>query len=187
MPLLKRSKDPTTIKKNDPITQTQEHSPMPAYSAAASSEMPASSPDITAAFSNLKLGPTTNDFPNPDQCLAHLKLLEAFHQLREDVALRDGLFGIMDSFVPDNLGAEKHAEILMKIREKRWAVYVAKSVQRFQAWWTLCVQPHAQKLSQSQMENRSFAIPEQGDKLSFEPNSLPPPGKCDRMDIVYNY
>ncbi len=48
-------------------------------------------PDITAAFSNLDL--KASGKPAVDQCIAHLKLLEAFHQLREDAATQDGHVG----------------------------------------------------------------------------------------------
>ena len=67
-------------------------SPPPAYIANTSGETNANPQNLTAAFSNLKLDDSI--IPNPDQCIAHLKLLEAFHQLREDTALHDGLFNI---------------------------------------------------------------------------------------------
>ena len=46
--------------------------------------------DITSHFAKLDLNSTSSK-PTVDQCIAHLKLLEAFHQLREDVATSDGL------------------------------------------------------------------------------------------------
>jgi hypothetical protein len=75
-------------------------------------------------------------------CIAHLKLLEAFAQLREDVGNTDDLFGIVTPDVPlpstddpENTKALGH----IRVREKRWAVYVARAVERFQKWWDLCV------------------------------------------------
>ena len=78
---------------------------------------------------------------------AHLKLLESFHQLREDIALHDGIFGIWDSFVPSTRSEREQAEILLKIREKRWAIYVAKAASRFQTWWQASVEPGTGMLS----------------------------------------
>ncbi|KAL8698090.1 MAG: hypothetical protein Q9201_006762 [Fulgogasparrea decipioides] len=94
-------------------------------------------PDLTAAFSELHLlgNPAK---PTPDQCLDHLKLLEAFHQLREDVATTDGLYGIHDSFVDAIIPTEEEterAQLLLKLREKRWAIYVTKAVWRYETWW----------------------------------------------------
>ena len=105
---------------------SKDHSPPPSYSA--------DPPDITAAFSNLSLGRETAK-PTRDQCIAHLKLLECFHQLRETVATNDGLFGIRDDFAEQGLAPGDKADLLVKIREKRWAIYVAKAAKRFEAWW----------------------------------------------------
>ncbi|KAL8744796.1 MAG: hypothetical protein Q9184_007953 [Pyrenodesmia sp. 2 TL-2023] len=89
-------------------------------------------PDWKTAAPSLDLHATT-DKPTADQCLAHLKVLEAFHQLREDVATTDGLYGIYDRFVDDTNTAR--TQLLRKIREKRWAVYVTKATKRFEQWW----------------------------------------------------
>ena len=118
------------------IDKSNQLPPPPAYSL--------DPPDITAAFANLNLEDT--DKPTPGRCIAHLKLLEAFHQLRCDVATNDGLFGIKDEFAPPGLSEQKHAETLLKIREKRWAIYVAKAAGRFEKWWRVCVEPGAEML-----------------------------------------
>ena len=81
---------------------------------------------------------------SPDHCIAHLKLLEAFFQLREEVGNSDELFGIPG---PDFGGAlatgessqNDQALAQIKVREKRWAVYVARAVDRFSKWWDKCV------------------------------------------------
>ncbi|KAL8905310.1 MAG: hypothetical protein Q9171_006719 [Xanthocarpia ochracea] len=94
--------------------------------------------DPTAAFAHLSL-PVSSNKPTPDRCLAHLKLLEAFHCLREDIATSDGLFGIYDHFVNEVYPSEgfddKRAQLLLKLREKRWAVYVTKAQRRYATWW----------------------------------------------------
>ena len=32
------------------------------------------------------------------------------------------------------------------IQEKRWEIYVAKAVQRFEKWWTVCIEKTAKRL-----------------------------------------
>ncbi|KAL9099042.1 MAG: hypothetical protein Q9163_005397, partial [Psora crenata] len=172
MPLRKRSTDRYTLEKHAFPSSLGDHSQPPAYTPDPPSIAHDSPPDITAAFSSLRLD--SSPFPTPDQCIAHLKLLEAFHQLREDVALRDSLFGIRDSFVPEDASAEKRREVLRKVREKRWAVYVAKAVQRFEKWWKVCVCPQASKLKQSQMQTMMTRNPDKGAIMRVEADDLPP-------------
>lgn len=130
-------------------------------------------PDITAAFSSLKL--EDSDKPTPDQCIAHLKLLEAFHQLREDVATNDGLFGLRDDFVPQGVDEQQRAETLLKIREKRWAIYVAKAARRFERWWQVSVEPGVEMLSQKAMAAEHFDHDRH--PLFFSKEALPPLGE----------
>src|SRR5947207_3448649 len=54
--------------------------------------------------------------------------------LREEVAETDGLFGINDSLA-SRFSGKSREELIVKIREKRWAVYVTRAVDRFQQWW----------------------------------------------------
>lgn len=75
--------------------------------------------------------------PTTDECIAHLKLLTALHHLREEISETDGLFGIQDSQA-DFFGSHQPTA-KVKIREKRWAVYVARAVDRFEKWWDVCV------------------------------------------------
>ncbi|KAL9131574.1 MAG: hypothetical protein Q9217_000531 [Psora testacea] len=172
MPLTKPFTNPHSPEKSTLSYPSPDHSPPPVYTSEAPSVANDTTPDITAAFSSLNLD--TSAFPTPDQCLAHLKLLEAFHQLREDVALRDGLFGIRDSSVSKHASEEKQREVLMKIREKRWAVYVAKAVKRFEKWWAICVCPQASKLEQKQMQAEMTRTPDRGEKMNIDINQLPP-------------
>ena len=87
---------------------------------------------LSAAFSSLRLSETPPDFPQTDTCLAHLKLLSAFHALKEDVGYTDGLFNLWDAKCEllDN-----RDETLAKMREKRWVLFVARAVERFEDWW----------------------------------------------------
>lgn len=80
--------------------------------------------------------------PTVDQCIAHLKLLECFHELRETVATTDGLYGIKDDYASSAANESSRASLLTKIREKRWSIYVTQAVKRFELWWTNCIEPH---------------------------------------------
>ena len=135
-------------------------------------------PDITAAFSKLNLVSSTK--PTPDLCIAHLKLLEAFHQLREDVACEDGLFGIRDAFANAAQSDQERAKLLAKVREKRWQVYVTKASKRFERWWITCVEPSDEKdrlLAQSKMPSIFRHGPDQGGRLEWNRDDLPPLGR----------
>ncbi|KAI4284227.1 MAG: hypothetical protein L6R38_001558 [Xanthoria sp. 2 TBL-2021] len=82
---------------------------------------------------------TSSTIPTSGQCREHLKLLEALHLLREDVATTDGLYGIYDRFVDDVYPGkeldEKRAQLLLKLREKRWAIYVTNAERRYTIWF----------------------------------------------------
>ena len=135
-------------------------------------------PDITAAFSKLNLAPSAK--PTPDVCIAHLKLLEAFHQLREDVACEDGLFGINDAFADAAQSDQERAKLLAKIREKRWQVYVTKASKRFERWWITCVEPSEERdrlLGQSKMPSIFKQSPDRGGQLEWRRDELPPLGQ----------
>ena len=82
-----------------------------------------------------------NEKPTADQCIAHLKLLECFHELRETIATTDGLYGIKDAYAASTANGSSHASLLTKIREKRWSIYVTQAVKRFELWWANCIEP----------------------------------------------
>lgn len=108
--------------------------------------------EITAGFSNLYLDSKPKD-PDADTCLAHLKLLFAIQTLKEDIGYTDGLWNIWDSRPDLDFGytadiyppgseirkltpEDKKKLSLAKIREKRWALFVARAVDRYEAWWS---------------------------------------------------
>ena len=135
----------------------------------------AETPDITAAFSNLNLDQKA-DKPTVDQCLAHLKLLEAFSQLREDIGTTDALYGIQDDFA-SSLPAERRTESLARMREKRWAIFVTRAVDRFEVYWKTCIQPDARMLRQGDLDSIQFRRDfENTAALEFDVNNLPPLG-----------
>ena len=111
-------------------------------------------PDLTSGFSNLSLEragedglptPVSQPFPlssttltqSKDQCTAHLKTLECFYRLRQTIGSSDGLFGIDNKAVHDSgLEDGPHVpELLAKLAEKRWLIYVTRAVDRFDAWY----------------------------------------------------
>lgn len=144
-------------------------SPPPPYSAATRK---GTAFDLTAAVGQLQLdvGPK----PLADLCLAHLKLLEAFYVLRDEISQKDGLFGIRDEtlFTKDE---RRKTEQVLKIREKQWAVYVTKAALRFEIWWKQCIRPQARKIPMYEMHR--FSKPSAGPALHFDDTDLPPLGK----------
>ena len=90
--------------------------------------------DITSAFSSLYLTDEPLDLPNAETCLAHLRLLYAFRELRLDVGYCHGLWGIADPG-ENSKAPEVSLDVMSRLREKRWAVYLARAVDRYEAWW----------------------------------------------------
>ncbi|KAK3681210.1 hypothetical protein LTR37_020924 [Vermiconidia calcicola] len=115
-------------------------------------------PDITAGFSKLSLGQGNHDIPQLDQCIAHLKVLECFYRLRQDVGSQDGLFGIEDWIVTEAglTNDDETPEILTKLAEKRWALYVSRAVDRFETW-SAAILPTARMLTHTEFETKGKA------------------------------
>ncbi|KAL8916880.1 MAG: hypothetical protein Q9172_006073 [Xanthocarpia lactea] len=144
--------------------------------------------DPTAAFAHLNLT-VSSEKPTPDQCLAHLKLLEAFHCLREDIATSDGLYGIYDHFVnevhPSEGFDDKRAQLLLKLREKRWAVYVTKAQRRYATWWGEIQKERHSRPTQHALLGiyEQFEKPSKHPCLDFERDALPPLGQPDVLMV----
>lgn len=136
-------------------------------------------PNLTSAFASINISKGNPSFPDVARCLVHLKLLSAFHALKEDVGYTDGLFGLWDARCES---VENRDETLAKMREKRWVLYVARAVERFEAWWlhVLCGQETAKRLEQSDMllsnpHYKKFTI--EGSRQLWTAESLPPLGE----------
>lgn len=95
-----------------------------------------------------------------DECIVHLKLLSAIAILRNSIRGTDQLFGVHDSEAGYFSDPQKQAQAAARIREKRWAVYVARAVDRFTIWWQTCV-PNGPAEA----------------KLIWAPNMMPPLGQ----------
>jgi hypothetical protein len=140
MGLLKSSKKAAEALGTRDVMSTED--PPPAYDA---EKIP--SVDTTAAFAHIII-PAIETNLTVESCLVHLKLLHAFSVLKEDVGYTDGLFGLWDNWVEganidlpqDSIpatsdDAEQKMLTLSKIREKRWALFVARAVVRYESWW----------------------------------------------------
>ncbi|KAK3290359.1 uncharacterized protein B0H64DRAFT_368914 [Chaetomium fimeti] len=106
---------------------------------------PGSDANLSSVFENLYLTNSPSD-TSPETCLVHLKLLFAIQAMKEDVGYTDGLWGLWDSRAgPLEQSVQSVAEkmqddqlrILSQLREKRWALFVARAVERYKAWWRL--------------------------------------------------
>lgn len=160
----------------------------PRYSSVGNRPTPnADADELNSAFSSLNLLSSTAKV-TPDTCLAHLKLLHAFQALKEDIGYTDGLWGLFDNRVlsqNDNQAkaVEKGAKLedetgkrLAALREKRWALFVARAVDRYEAWWSKLSPTN---LTESDMESDSAkygGFTTKSTPLSWAENILPPLG-----------
>ncbi|KAH8774025.1 hypothetical protein BGZ57DRAFT_894252 [Hyaloscypha finlandica] len=131
---------------------------------------------LSAAFSSLRLSDTPPAFPDTNTCLAHLKLLSAFHALKEDIGYTDGLFNLWDAKC-ELLG--NRDESLAKMREKRWVLFIARAVERFEDWWlnVLCYGEEARRLEGKAMVATSLKFMEftkRGRVQKWTTSMLPP-------------
>ncbi|KAL1652218.1 hypothetical protein SLS58_000345 [Diplodia intermedia] len=159
MPLLKKEKSP-----RDSFVSSHSRSgssaavPPPAYGEqqtdGPSNEAPALPSDFTSRLQSLNIDPLRRQgVPAPDECIVHLKLLEAFYNLRQDVETSEGIFDIAsptpptdapkyEKTAPDQESEPEDGTIdeelkykIKQVREKRWAVYVSRAVERYEQWF----------------------------------------------------
>ncbi|KAI1927265.1 hypothetical protein LOZ65_002392 [Ophidiomyces ophidiicola] len=116
-----------------------------------------------------------------DECIAHLKLLAAFADLRDTISQSDGLFGLEDAnFVDPNTPKDQRDALIALVREKRWAIYVARAVSRFEAWF-LDVLQEGPGSCQGRITIRDIEensgwehFPSWSKRISWTADSLPP-------------
>lgn len=146
---------------------------------------------LKAAFYNLNLGCDASPTPVVDTCLAHLKLLRAFEELKSRTGLADGLWDIWDSRAQNaSRGGPGRStdtlDILVKLREKRWAVYLARAVGRYETWWKSFV---SVMLTECDMVadgkdgqlSRFEAFTAKREPMIWTSSSLPPLGNIDLL------
>lgn len=112
-----------------------------------------------------------------DQCVAHLKFLAILADLREGISSDDGLFGIQDAEAerfPESLN-----EARARIREKRWAVYTARAVDRYTKWWSIGLPRSRPMATVNDLEHEGYEkILNCDTRVAWSPENLPPIGKC---------
>ena len=111
-----------------------------------------------------------------DQCVAHLKFLAVLADLRDSVSNNDGLFGITDNQAENIHWARDEARA--RIREKRWAVYTARAVERYQKWFFTCLPMSRPHVTLSDLEDASYeGILNCETMVVWNEDNLPPLGK----------
>jgi hypothetical protein len=144
--------------------------------------------ELNAAFSSLSLTEEPSAFPTADECLAHLKLLSAFHGLKEDVGYTDGLFDLWDVRC-ERVDEKDRESTLSMMREKRWALYVARAVERFQDWWVKVLCPEKVRLTWKGMlaDTPAFAnFTEVKYRMRWNREMLPPIGEFDFCFVLHS-
>ncbi|KAF5231633.1 hypothetical protein FANTH_13300, partial [Fusarium anthophilum] len=173
----------------------------PAYQAV--DDTPAPVPDdLPAPFTDLQINSLPHE-PDSSTCLAHLRLLFAFEALKEDIGYTDGLWGLWDTRADGNIVVHENGDVdehpaagefnreledkkksLSKIREKRWALFVARAVDRYEAWWD-SLPRELSRLTEGAMTDKdspSFAQFPVGDAPRWwEKKALPP------LDVLMVY
>ncbi|UKZ50391.1 hypothetical protein TrVGV298_004651 [Trichoderma virens] len=167
------------------------------------------SEDVNAAFMNLSFARSTAEHIDvrygisEDSCLAHLKLLHAIQAMKEDIGYTDGLWNLWDSrgkWALDDLRVDgdwpmirllekTNSATVMKaghvrIREKRWALFIARAVERYETWW--------HSLAETDMlTEKDMATPDDpkyrkfpnGHKLRWKEKMLPPLGESYKTPL----
>lgn len=110
-----------------------------------------------------------------DQCVVHLKFLAALADLRDSISADDGLFGIHDAVANDY--PDRRNETLARIREKRWAVYTTKAVERYSIWWQKCLPNFGSRPTLEVLRHSSYnSITELSTRIVWHQESMPPLG-----------
>lgn len=76
-------------------------------------------------------------YPTSDEIVIHLRLLHIFDRVKSDIQTRDGLYGIYNDCSVSRAARTKaqRAAIQSMIARKRWDLYVARAIDRFELWW----------------------------------------------------
>lgn len=127
--------------------------------------------------------------PCAERCLAHLRLLFAMRRMRVLVGCTDGLWGLCDvhaegavmgESVPA-VKAQNNLEAWLRIHEKRWGLFVARAVDRYEAWWKWLARRHATQPAVSVRDidagdaaYRDFPVDDEGCVVPWTEDMLPP-------------
>jgi hypothetical protein len=140
----------------------------------------------TLNLSDTKKLPSQTSTVTRDQCVAHLKFLAVLADLRDTVSNTDGLFGIFDKqsdFHKDFLQALNESRA--RIREKRWAIYTARAVERYRKWWFTCVPTSRPPVTISELESPEYeTILDSETQVSWSEDNLPPLGESGDISMI---
>lgn len=137
--------------------------------------VPSACADLSTHFGSLDLSKSTSAMPDPDACLAHLRLLTAFEKLRSRIGLQDGIWDIWDKRAAS---ADNSLDVLVKLREKRWAIFVARAVDRYEAWWDCFADEMLDEddMTPGESEPARYGRFTEGKPLTWKASMLPPIG-----------
>jgi hypothetical protein len=115
-----------------------------------------------------------------DQCVAHLKFLAVLADLRDTISSDDGLFGIHDAGAEEfQRFPDRMNEARARIREKRWAVYTARAVDRYTKWWSEGLPRSRPMATINDLESADYENVLVCDTIvAWDTDNLPPLGKC---------
>ena len=117
----------------------------------------------------------TRDTVSREQVVAHLKFLAVLADLRDLISNSDGLFGLYDSEADND---PQKNEACARIREKRWAVYTARAVGRYEIYWTTCIPQSRDPITLRDLEDPDYpSIVDGNHSLRWTKDNLPPLGK----------
>lgn len=151
---------------------------------------PQDSPDLPPPYEEIDVPPPVTILPlklyysagsprsstvTRDECAAHLKFLAALADLRESVSTQDGLFGLYDEDANDYTHHQN--ENLSRIREKRWAVFTTRAVDRYSTWWQQSITSSEARPTLETLRGRNYSeIINCASTLKWSQESMPPLG-----------
>ncbi|KGO77246.1 Protein of unknown function DUF1399 [Penicillium italicum] len=152
---------------SEAIDKSSDEQP-PSYSANQTEQAPLELPEL-----DLSSHPSSSTTITRDQCVVHLKLLAVLADLRDTISSDDGLFGIHDAEAekfPNELN-----EARARIREKRWAVYTARAVERYTKWWSTGLPRSRPMATINDLESIDYeSILDCGTIVAWSTDNLPP-------------
>lgn len=137
-------------------------------------------------LSDTKNLPSLTSTVTRDQCVAHLKFLAVLADLRDMVSNNDGLFGIFDKQADIHQDMPQALnESRARIREKRWAIYTARAVERYRKWWFTCVPMSRPHVTISDLESPEYEkILDSETLVLWSEENLPPLGESKTISVI---
>ncbi|KAH8693824.1 hypothetical protein BGW36DRAFT_361660 [Talaromyces proteolyticus] len=170
MKVTKKDPDMLNGKKQSPVPDAKNEI-LPAYKEEPVEPVILDIPPLTF----VEPGPSATTTVSRDQCILHLKLLAAFAELRAAISSDDGLFGIYDEQANRFVEEQFKIRALARIREKRWAIYTSRAVDRYTDWWFNSVLSTGKPTTVADMLYSKYSlITKKMPSLNWEAKNLPP-------------